>query len=258
MALFFLLGGSAPASAVTFFGEVPTGLVELKDYHYPVYLFVPENYKPERSYSLLIAVPGEGESPAENIKFWLSQAKRQSLMVLSPTNLRPEEEPYAMDRWLLRLKKDITDRYHISPERIYLVGKGGGAHYASYLGTRYPREFSAVALLGGSWAGKFEKLIHPQSQPRRQVPFFVSLKEGNSLLEKTKQWIYRFEKKGYPVYFEQLESSEDFTSADFQKRLLKWLDEKGQHWQDRIRESQKSTKEKIRRGLEEYFNKVSS
>lgn len=250
---FFLFELSGKAD--TFYGAAPTGLVELTDYKYPVYLFVPPNYKPDRSFPLIVTVPGEGESPEKNIQFWTGLAKRRGLIVLAPTNIWPEELPHQkMDDWLMRIKEDVGHRYQIAPNRVYLVGKEGGAHYAAYLGVRYPNEFSAVALLGGSWVGKFEKLIRPENRIRKQRPFFIALKgDDEDLIKKTESIAYQFEKKGYPIYFIKLAENEEFSSDDFKKKLLEWLDKESQAWLKAIEESKRSVREKILIAIEEFF-----
>ena len=247
--LFFSLTGQA----ATFFGNLPTGLIELTDYKYPAFLYVPANYKPEKTYPLIITVPEEGEAPDKNIEFWLGIAKRKSMLVLAATNLWSEDTPDRIDKWFLGIKKDVSDRYHIAPEKIYLIGKGGGAHYVTYLMTRHPEEFSAAAAIDGSWVGKFEKLLEPQSAPRNQRPIYVALANDDpGFFEKTEKWAYRFEKKGYPVYLEKLKKGDEISSDEFKKKLLAWLEEKSQKWQQVIRENQKSMKEKIRSGVEDY------
>ena len=177
------------------------------------------------------------------------------MIILAPSNIWPEDMPTRIDEWFLKIKKDVVDRYQVSPRKIYLVGKEGGAHYAAYLGTKYPNEFSAVALLGGSWAGKFEKIIEPQSRPRRQLPFFVALKDPDpDLLTETQQKASQFEKKGYPVYLVQLGKDEEFDSDPFKQKLLDWFDEKSAKWHERVEESKKSWKEKTSMAVEEFFH----
>ena len=241
--------------AGTFFGTIPTGLVELKDYKYPVFLFVPENYKADRDYPLIVSVPAEGESAEKNIKYWVRLAKSQSLIVVAPTNLRPEDLPTKMDEWLLSIKKDVMQRYRITSRKIYLVGLEGGAHYAAYLGVKYPEEFSAVALLGGSWIGKFEKLMRLQSKPRKQRPFYVAMtQEDPALFEKTRQRAFQFEKKGYPVSMEPLEKKEDLSSDEFKKKLVTWFEEKSESWQRVVEDSKKKFKEKAIITFEDLFH----
>lgn len=243
------------AYATTFYGTVPTGLLELTEYRYPVYLFVPPNYKPDRDYPFLISVPDEGESPEENIKFWMGRAKRKSMILLSASNLRPEDLPTKMDDWLLSIKRDVSDRYRTDNDKTYLIGMNGGAQYASYLGMNYPEQFSAVAALGGSWAGKYEKLLRMQKRPRKQVPFFVALKDDQkSLFESTRKIAFELEKKGYPIYLVKMEDGEDFASNDFKEKVLDWLDEKSRAWKDVVAESKKPLKEKISMSIEDFFH----
>ncbi len=233
--LFFLFLSSdslkLTVSAATFFGDPPKGLVELSEYHYPVFLFVPPNYQPDREYPLLIVISGEGELPDKNIEFWQGVAKRRSMILLAPTNFWPNDLPYDMDKWLFQIKKDLTEKYRIAAGRIYLVGMNAGAHYAGYLGVSYPEEFSAVAMLGGSWAGRYEKIMFLQETPRKQIPFLVVLKpDGEELISETESKAYQFEKKGYPVFFVKLKPGEDFAQDEFKKRVLTWLEEKGTDW----------------------------
>ena len=255
--LFFVfLTGFFPSAAPadTFYGDLPTGLLELQDYKYPVYLYVPTNYQPDRDYPLLISVPGEGESPEKNIEFWVGLAKRQSMLVLVPTNIWPQDTPDRVDKWLIRVKEDVRNRYRISPVKTYLIGKEGGAHYAAYLGVQYPEEFSAVAALGGSWVGKFDKLIRLQSKARKQLPFFIAFKpEQGDLRERTEERAYEFEKKGYPVYLQTLEEGQDFSSDSFKRQMVKWLEEKSSAWRDAVEESKKPLKEKFILAVEEFF-----
>ena len=245
-----------PAWADTFFGAAPTGLLEITDYKYPVYLFVPPNYKPDRPFPLIVTVPGEGESPEKNIQFWTGLAKRKGLIVLAPTNIWPRELPAQnMDDWLIKIKKDIGERYQVAQNKVFLIGKEGGAHYAAYLGVRYPDEFSAVALIGGSWAGRFENIIRLEKNPRKQLPFFEVLKDDDpELIRDTEAKALEFEKNGYPIYFIKLGKDEDFSSDEFKKKVLEWLDDKSQDW-SRIAESRKKTlKEKMSVAIEEFFH----
>lgn len=251
---FCFLLGSLKLEATTFFGTVQTGLFKLQDYKHAVYLFVPPKYNADRDYPLMISIPGLDESPEENIRYWLGLAKRKSMIVVAPTNLWPQDVPDRMDEWILRIKRDVEERYRISPVRTFLVGKGLGAHYASYLATKYPQEFSAVALLGGSWVGQFEPLIFPQKKPYKQVPFFVALtgaQEG--LMHETRKIALEFEKRGYPVYVVSLGGDQSMAADEFKKKVLEWLEDKSRVWHQVAEESKKPFKERFLSNLEEFF-----
>ncbi|OGW82633.1 MAG: hypothetical protein A2Z83_07175 [Omnitrophica bacterium GWA2_52_8] len=230
------LGSQGPAKAETsYFGPIVTGLLELPGYGYPVYLFIPDNYDPVREYPLMISIPDEGETAEENIQRWIGLAKRRSLIVMAPTNLRPQDTPKKMDEWVLKIKKDVAQRYHVSGKRIYLVGFKDGAHYAAYLATNYPQEFTAVGLLKGSWVGRFQSLLQEKKASSDQVPFFLALKdETNDFMNQTREVARRYEEKGYLVFLRPLEDDKELDELEFKNEMLQWLDQKSQAWDDEI------------------------
>jgi len=244
--------------AKTFFGEIPTGMLELTEFKHPVYLFVPPTYQPAQPYPLLIALPGENMKPAEYAEKWTSFAKRKSVIVLVPTLMisrDADDVPTQGDKWILRLKNEVMSRYQISDRRVFLVGEGTSTAYAAYLGLRYPAEFSGVALLGGAWGGPLEKLTELSSKPERQIPFFVSLAENTDPIELdlVEAQAMKLTNLGYPVYMEKLEKGEDFQLQDFRKRMFEWLETKADRWRDVILESEKSPKEKISVWAKNFF-----
>ncbi|HTL48217.1 MAG TPA: hypothetical protein VL688_09205 [Verrucomicrobiae bacterium] len=249
-----LAGFKSPAGADTFYGNSPTGLLDLSaEYRYPVFLYVPQNYKPDRKYPLIITVPDEGESPEKNIEYWTNLAKRRSLLVLSATNLWPEDTPYSMDEWILKIKREISQRYQVDPSKIFLTGKKGGAQYAGYLATNYPEEFSAVVLMNGHWDGKFGKLLHLRNRPAKQIPFLVVANEGDQpLIDAVEKSAAKFEKKGYLVTLMKAKEDEQ-NSQEFKEKLLEWGQTSSETWGRKIRDSQKSWKEKSLNWMEKFF-----
>jgi hypothetical protein len=242
------------AHAATYIGEIETGLTELRDFTYPVYIFVPPIIQPERKYPLIISIPDPGEAPEKNIELWTSIAKRQSLIVLVPTSKRIEDVPFDFDRWFFQLKAVVVNKYPVNPTKIYLIGNMGGAHYAAYLGINFPEEFSAVALLGGSWIGKYEKLMKWQDSPTAQLPFFVVLKEDQEqLFQETQARAYVLDQKGYPIRLTRFQKGEEYLNSDFKKELLKWLEEKSESWQVVVQKREKTFKEKARRAIKNFF-----
>lgn len=246
--------------ADTFYGEPKTGLIEIKDFAHPVFLYVPETLKPGRKYPLIIAVPKMGGDPAESVEYWKRLASRQSFIVLSPTLKRLEDVPYDYDKWFFQVKAFISTMYPINKEKIFLVGMDSGAEYAGYLGINYSNEFSAAALLGGSWMGgethqsELYKLLYLQSRSDAQIPFYVALKQGqNTLLQQTELEASKLEKKGYLVQVSQLKEGETFDSQDFKKQLIKWLDVKSEQWEVVAAEDRKTFKEKFRKAVRDFF-----
>jgi len=242
---------SAPVQATdTAKPAIPTGLIELPGYNHPVYIFVPEGYTPDNAYPLIISIPKGGEDPVSNIDYWVSLARRKSLLVVTPASfLRPGSEPYRMDDWVLKIKQDIAERYRVAKDQTYLVGVGQeSAHYAAYLGVNFPDQFAAVALLGGSWDGYLEKMMILKNNPGEQLPFLLAFekRQGNSM-EQAKKAAYRLEDKGYPIHFMDPESDEGFKASAFKIRLLTQLQEVSQSWDKIVQANEKTWRQRVRK-----------
>jgi len=255
MGLFIVSGAVRFGIAETFFGEAPTGLLELKDYKYPVFLYVPKSYTPAKPYAFIMTVPGEGEDPDKNIAFWKGIGKRRSMLVMAPHNMWPEDLPYHMDQWLFNVKKDISSVYRLAPHRKYVIGKDEGAHYALYLGTTYPQEFSGVAVLGvDAWTGRFEPLLKPKSDPNEQLPILMVLKSDQGDKAKSaKKKAYEFESKGYPIEILQLEKGQKFSDYGVKKQIIEWLDDKSEKWTRVVEEKNKTLKQKFKNWFQDHF-----
>lgn len=214
-------GFFAPNSHAEVYGEKTTGLLELER-KYPYYLFVPLEYTPQKAWPLVILLGERGDDPKKTIEPWVDWAKQKKVLVTAVPTLVPEKDiPEAADRWLIEVKREILERYHIDPANILLLGQGFGAHYAAYLAVRYPQEFAAAALTKNAWPGPFEKLIRPTSDHSRQTDFFVAVdpkQEGYDAIEKK---ALELERKGYQIKMETLSTQEDWLKP--RDRMIQWL-----------------------------------
>ena len=240
--------------SVTFFGEVPEGLIELKDYHNPVYLFVPPGHDKFLLNSMILLIPDVKEVPDTLVQEWINIAKKRNLIVTVPAlKMDPGDIPYRTDEWILKLKKEMANRYHV--EKTYVIGKGAGAHYAAYMALQYSEEFAGAGLMDGSWAGSFEKLMRLSKRSSKQVPVFVSLYAPDAeFVKATEKWAYRFSAKGYPVYMEKFEKNEKVDSVDLKTRMIDWLQKTSESWAHIIASGRTAKKEKVLNWAGEFFS----
>ena len=119
------------------------------------------------------------------------------------------------------VKKQIGERFRIDRAQILLVGFDAGAHYAAYLGMKYPEEFSAAVLFREAWAGPFEKIIRLNSDPRKRISFFLALDPESDLFSRTETKALEFEKKGYVVKLETLKKGE--AEAILWPEIIQWF-----------------------------------
>jgi len=210
-----------PATQGAFYGDIPTGFLELEK-KYPYYLYVPPDYSPERVWPLIFLVGKRGEDPRKVITPWLDWARQNEFLVAAVPNLSPEKDiPKKADEWLLEVKQEILERFRVDTARTLLVGLDAGAHYAAYLGTNYPKEFSAAALVRDGWAGSFEKIIRSSPNPRERISFFVALDLGAENFPAQEARALEFERKGYAVRLEPLKAGEDLSGV--RERMIQWF-----------------------------------
>ena len=141
---------AVPASPAAIANPFPSGLLSISDYKYPVFLYAPQGYRPDRSYPMIVVSPSESAGAEEGIMYFKGLADREMIFILSTKGQRTKggDIPVQLDLWLLQVKKDVMDRFPIDRKRVYLIGENTGAQYAAYLAMQYSREFSGVALLG--------------------------------------------------------------------------------------------------------------
>jgi len=233
----------------------PYGVIEVKGYKYPVYLYAPKDYKTDRTYSLIMMAPAESVKAQEQIAYLTGLAQRRSVFILSPHVLwpKPGDTPYELDKWLFEVKRDIVERFPINRKRVYLFGKNSGAHYAAYLATQHPQEFSAVALFGEAWDGPFSQLIIPSSDPVKQVPFYIALKTGSDAKARNQAWFDRLQKKGYVLYLTEYPTEETLNDLEFKKTAYEWLEEASQSWIAEVAKRHQGWKGQLKKGFREFF-----
>jgi pimeloyl-ACP methyl ester carboxylesterase len=199
--------------------------------------------------------PAESARAEKQIEYLSGLAQRKSIFILAPYVLWPKEgdTPYRLDEWLLTVKRDIVQRFPISKKRIYLVGKDLGGHYAAYMATKYPKEFSAVALLGEAWDGPFSQLIELRKDAADQVPFYIALKEGTDARSRNQGWFDKLQRDGYPLHLVDYQSDEELEDLEFKKSVFDWMEATSQSWEASVAQGQQSWKGKFKKGVKDFF-----
>lgn len=233
----------------------PSGLVEVSGYKYPVFLFAPKDYKVDRTYAMIMIAPAEDAKAEQQIEYLSGLAQRKSVFILAPYVLWPKggDTPYTLDTWLLDVKRDMVERFPISKNRIYLVGKDSGAHYAAYMATKHPKEFSAAALLGQAWDGPFSELVQPRTDGADQIPFFVALKAGSDARAKNQAWFDRLQGDGYPIHLVEYKNDEELGDLEFKKSAFEWMETMSQNWTTTVDKQQHTWKGKFKKGVKDFF-----
>jgi hypothetical protein len=232
-----------------------SGIVEVSGYKYPVFLFIPKDYKTDRTYAMIMIAPAESAKAEQQIEYLSGLAQRKSIFILAPYVLWPKagDTPYTLDEWLLTVKRDVMERFPISKKRVYLVGKDLGGHYAAYMAIKYPKEFAAAALLGEAWDGPFSQLIQPRTDAADQVPFYVALKADGDARSRNQAWLDQLQRKGYPIHLVDYKTDEERDNLEFKKTVFDWMEATGQSWEVSASQAPKTWKGKFKKGVKDFF-----
>ena len=124
-------------------------------------LYLPSGYAPERTWSLLLAFhpAARGRLMVEKYQ---AAAEQYGYIVAASNNSR--NGPYAVSMAAAQaMMTDVSRRFSIDPQRVYLAGMSGGARVAM-----------GIALTNHNVAGVIASSAgYPDSQPRASVPFAV-------------------------------------------------------------------------------------
>lgn len=234
----------------------PSGLLAIDGFKYPVFLYAPPEYRPDRAYPMIVVAPVNPVSAEEGIRYFKGLADRKNLFILSVYNLVPRggTTPYQLDDWLLGIMKDVAERFPIDKDKIFIFGKDEGANYAAYLSMKYPERFGAAALVGGGWDGQFSAIMEVRSESEKQVPFLaVFSSDKPEIKQKNQSWMDKLQAKGYPIKVMDVKSSEEFKELEFKKAMFDWLDTTSQKWDATTAEKNKTWKAKVKKGIKDFF-----
>lgn len=143
-------------------------LSRLDDTAQPYELFVPPAYRDagEQRWPLLITLHGHSGNAGDYFRntFGLSRPPSQTLVahgrhgieptqgpmfVVGPTGRGQSQYRYAGEEDILEVIADVSQRFRIDPNRIYITGGSMGGTGAAYMPFRHPGMFAASAALAG-------------------------------------------------------------------------------------------------------------
>jgi pimeloyl-ACP methyl ester carboxylesterase len=123
-------------------------------------LFVPESYKADRTWPLVVFVP-PGDAPL-GWKSWSGPCKKGDYLFCAPYGAGGDCPPAQRVRILCDVLEDVCRDYRIDPDRTILVGQDNGAAVAFRLAAALPESFGGVVLINGD--GPLPPLEHSLSR----------------------------------------------------------------------------------------------
>jgi dienelactone hydrolase len=164
---------------------------------------LPPEYGPRRTYPVLIALHGAGETPKDAVAHWGETAAQHGYIVAAPKwaqGLQAEYEYSVREHAaVLGTLRDLRRRFQVDSDRVFLAGLGPGGDMAYDVGLSHPDLFAGVVPMG-AFPGPFPYRYRHNGQ---YLPFYVVTgdRSGDSADNRAmfKEWVAH----GYPSLFVQ-------------------------------------------------------
>jgi predicted peptidase len=127
-----------------------------KDVHYQYLRYLPKNYKTDtlKKWPLIIYLHGGSDRGNDLNKLYSSgipdqifRGREFPFIIISPQC--PEHIRWSTDNWFENFFEEVTGRYRIDTNRVYLTGFSLGGSGTWYLAAKYPDKFAAIAPISG-------------------------------------------------------------------------------------------------------------
>jgi len=225
---------SVSAQAASYFGSVQTGLQLVEDNEKTkYYVYVPSNFSGEKEWPLILGFAQFGSDMKAYAEAWASLAEERGYIVVCPLWYKAREVPDQVDKWVFTIMGKSFPRYSIDRKRILLTGGQDGGDYAYYLGLRYPRRFSAVALEGGVLPSAFRRMVSYRKFKKNAIPYFslipkdgTTFADGFLTLEDVRADIEKLKSKGTDVLYQEVGNWDGKPTPQFNELILNWFESK--------------------------------
>ena len=210
-----------------FFGDPKVGLQNVQSDRYGVYYYVPGDYNADKDWPLVIVIySDETEKGKVIIERWVEELKKHKAIGLFVSYLEPRESPFGSDTRLLKHIRQIQNIYRIDSHRVLLTAFGDAAHYAFYVGFRYPTYFSAVAMIAGGVEGRLNPFLKFGDERGKRLPFLVIYGNQDRTIAKDAFIAAhkRFQARGYHFEIEEFQDLSHKLHPEFCAKALTWFD----------------------------------
>ena len=127
-----------------------------KDAHYHYLAYMPKDYNTDtlKKWPLIIYLHGGSDRGTDLNKLYASgipdqiyRGREFPFIIISPQC--PEHIRWSTDNWFENFYKEVTAKYRIDTNRVYLTGLSLGGSGTWYLAVKYPDKFAAIAPMSG-------------------------------------------------------------------------------------------------------------
>lgn len=203
--------------------KVETGLLKKKTTTGTYWVYVPDNYNPNISYSMVVWLhpPGKNKEmdTEEFTDLWAGYCEDHNLILVGPTSDGENGWVPSEADFVLEAVRDTMTNYTIDRQRVVAHGMGIGGQMAFFLGFHHRDLIRGVATTGAV-------VSSPQENVNNQrLAFYLATGELDLLAKNIAESKTKLLEKKFPVTFRQINNRgrEYFTEAQL-RDLVFWID----------------------------------
>jgi len=138
--------------------SAPLGVVHVShgDRHGGFALYVPETYRADRDWPVIVALHGGSGNGSDFLWTWVREAKSLGYVLIAPSSVA-DTWSEVEDAGLLEILEWTAACYRLARDRILLTGLSDGATFGLLYGLAHPDVYRAIAPLCG--------VLHPANAP---------------------------------------------------------------------------------------------
>lgn len=236
---FLLLGGilllAAPPARAIFLGEIKPGLRFVEQNKKTGYfLYVPEGFTQQKKWPLILGFAEWGTDIKKYAELWAGEADKRGYIVLCPQWWKSRDTvPDKGDRAVLKILNKIIKELNVDPAKILVTGFSDGGDYAYYLALRYPKRFSASAVLGGALGRNYDNLVFYGRVRRKPVSFYIrngkddlALEDRQHTWESIRKEVANLRGLGLDVDYGEIDGLGHEYRKNFNPQIIDWFETK--------------------------------
>ncbi|NGZ95648.1 MAG: hypothetical protein CV089_05875 [Nitrospira sp. WS110] len=207
-------------------GILPSEQIVVRGQTYPLSLFVPESYETAKRYALVVCLHGFGFTGEEYLERWRTRLGEDYLLAC-PTYPSGAWFTRRAEELVLETIQDVTRRYHIDPDRVFLTGMSNGGIGAWLIGMHHAPLFAGIAPM----ASGLDDVLMPFLANLRSTPIYIihGSKDQVMPVHLSRSIARELDALGYPYVYREHEREHPIAGGHYFPKeelpdLVAWFD----------------------------------
>ena len=208
-------------------GAQPQRSVKVRGQEAPLALYVPPSYAPDRAYPLILCLHGAGFTGEAYLDRWVPRLEDRYILAC-PT--------ISMGAWWTRFGEDLTlavlgnvsDEYHVDPDRIFLTGMSNGGIGTWIIGMHHADLFAGIAPM----ASGLDDVLFPFVENLVHTPVYVIHGAEDQVMpvQLSRDLVQEMKRRGIPHVYREHHWTHPHAGGHFFPRqelpeLIDWFDQ---------------------------------